>query len=396
VAVTDLKWEFAPGFTMLDGSPTWVNLSTGNPAGGGFVRQASIWRGRRSVDGRFATAIGSTTLDNRDGRFNPENTAGAYSPDVQIGTPFRATILIGPTTYPIFYGSARAWPPAYPKTQDSYVTVPLVDGFYNLNLEDLAGESYPEQDSAARIGAVLDDVSWPAGLRDLDTALANVQAKVFASPNTGGDWSALAHLLDVAEAEAGVLFMSRDGKVTFRNRVANSGAVPSATFTDANMQALTLSYDDDHLFNRIRISREDGAQIEVANTSIPGRRYLTRDVMPMSNDAEALSNAEWLAELFGEQRLRVEGLTLKMYAGVSHLEDVLGLELRDYINVTHVPTAGDTIDQDCAVEAIRHDWVPGQWTTTLSVAPLATIETQDYWQLGVAGKSELGVTTRLA
>jgi len=396
VAVTDLKWEFAPGFTMLDGSPTWVNLSTGNPAGGGFVRRASTWRGRHSVDGRFATGIGSVTLDNRDGRFNPENTAGAYTPNVQIGTPFRATITVGSTTYPIFYGSARAWPPAYPKTQDSYVTVPLVDGFYNLNLEDLAGEAYSEQSTTARIGAVLDDVSWPAALRDLDTGLANVQAKVFASPNTGGDWSALAHLLDVAEAEAGVLFMSRDGKVTFRNRVSNSGATASVNFVDADMSGLALSYDDDHLFNDIRVSREDGVQVSIVNvTSVAahGRRVLTRDVMPMSNDAETLNNAEWLAEIFGDQRLRINELTLKMFTGVSHLEDMLGLELRDYINVTHVPTAGDTIDQDCAVEAIRHEWVPGAWTTTLSVAPLTVFELQDYWILGT---SELDTTTRLA
>jgi hypothetical protein len=389
VAVTDLKWEAGFGSTMLDGSPTWTDISA-------YVRQASTWRGRHSVDGRFATGTGRLVLDNRDGRFNPENTAGAYSPNVQIGTPIRATITVTPTTYPIFYGSARAWPPAYPKTGDSYVTVPLVDGFYNLNLEDLHGETYAAQTTNARLAAVLDDVSWPAGLRDLDTGLATVQATSVGDPGDGGEHPGLAHLFDVAEAEAGVLFMSRDGKVTFRNRVANSGAVASFSFTDAEMQALTVAYDDDYLFNDFRIAREDGAQVTFVNTAsvaTHGRRVLTRDVMPMGNDAEVLNVAEWLAEVFGIQRLRVEGLTLKMYAGASYLADVLSLELRDYINVTHVPPGGDTIDQDCAVEAIQHEWMPGDWTTYLSVTPLTEFELQEYWILGT---SQLGTETRVA
>lgn len=346
------------------------------------------------MEGRFVTATGSLTLDNRDGRFNPENTAGAYSPNVRLGTPIRVTESAA--VEPVFYGSARGWPPAYPKTHDSYVTVPLVDGFYNLNLEDLHDETYVAQPTNARITAVLDDISWPAALRDIDSGVATVQATSFSAPSDGGNHPALPHLLDVAEAEVGVLFMSRDGKVTFRNRVAQSGATAAVTFDDDNIQELVLSYDDDHFFNDIRIAREDGVQVKVVNaTSVTahGRRVLTRDVMPMGNDAEALNVGEWLAELFGEQRLRIDSVTLKMWPGAAHYADVLGLELRDYINVTHIPTTGDTIDQDCSVEAIRHEMIPGDWTATLMVAPLATIETQDYWILGT---SQLGVSTRLA
>jgi hypothetical protein len=78
----------------------------------------------------------------------------------------------------------------------------------------------------------------------------------------------------------------------------------------------------------------------------------------------------------------------------AHYADVLGTELRDYINVTHVTSFGNTINQDCAVEGIRHEWQRrGNWRCTLRVAPLATLETQDYWILGT---SELGVSTRLA
>jgi hypothetical protein len=384
MAVTDLVVEVGFGSTMFDATPVWTDISP-------FVRNGSLQRGRTSIDGRFGAGTVDLTLDNRDGRFNPENTAGVYSPNVQIGVPVRITEST--TSEPIFYGSVRAWPPAYPKSGDSFVTVPLVDAFYHLNLEDLHGNSYPAQSTDERIGAVLDDISWPAGLRSLDIGVASVQSLDFAQPADGGEHPALAHLHDVAESEVGVLFMSRDGNVVFRNRVANSGATASVNLTAAEMSELTLQYNDDYLFNVIRIAREDGVQIEVDASGGNPKRVLTRDVMPMGNDAEALNVAEWLADIFGSQRLRIEGLKLKMYDGAPYFFDVLALELRVFVNVTFTPEEGDVINQDCAVEGIRHEWVPGDWTTYLTVAPLSELETQDYWILGT---SELGVSTRLA
>jgi hypothetical protein len=265
------------------------------------------------------------------------------------------------------------------------VTVPLADGFYSLNLEDLAAESYVAQSTSDRITAVLDDIAWPAALRDIDTGIASVQAVDFAQPGDGGEQPALQHLLDVAEAEVGTLFMSADGKVTFRNRIANSGAVAVYSFTDADMSALTLQYNDDFLFNDIRIAREDGAQVTVVDTAsvaAHGRRVLTRDVMPMGNDAEVESVGTWLGFLFGSQRLRVDSLTVKPLKGDgSLLPDILDLELRDPVNVNHVPPGGDTIDQFCAVEGIAHTWTPGDWTTILSVVPFTAAETADFFIL---------------
>jgi hypothetical protein len=387
MSIHDIKVEAAFGFSIFDTSPTYVDISA-------YVRDGFTDRKRASLEGRFSTGVGQLRLDNRDGRFNPENTSSAYFPDVQIGTPIRITE--GAAVEPIFEGSARAWIPSY-SAADSEVYVPLADGFYNLNLEELHDESYSAQKTNGRISAVLNDISWPAAKRDIDTGVASVQAISFAEPEDGGEHPALSHLLDVAEAEVGVLFMSRDGKVTFRNRVAQSGASAGYTLDDDNIHALVLTYDDDYFFNDIRVAREDGAQVQVVNASSVsdhGRRVLTKDVMPMANDAQVLNVAEWLSELFGEQRLRIESLVVKMTDRQAHYPDVLGTELRDYINVTHVTSFGNTINQECAVEGIRHEWQRrGNWRCTLRVAPLATLETQDYWILGT---SELGVSTRLA
>lgn len=384
----DIIVEAAFGSTMLTGSPSWTDISA-------YVRPPlTITRGRPSVDGRFATGTANLVLDNRDGRFNPDNTAGAYYPNVQIGIPIRISVEEDSVNYPLFYGSARAWPPAYPRGEDSTVVVPLADGFFTLNLEDLAAEEYPAEATDARIDAVLDDVGWAAGLRDLDAAIGSVQATSFALPGDGGEQPALAHLLDVAESEAGVLFMSPAGEVVFKNRIANSGVTPAFTFTSSDIHALSLAYNDDYLWNVFRVAREDGLQVELDESGGDPRRVLTRDVMPIGNDAQVLNVAEWLAGLFGEQRLRVDTLTVKPLKDLTTLfPTVVGLELRDMVTVQHSPPAGDAIDQDCAVETIQHVIGRGDWTTTLGLVPLSTFETQEYWILGT---SELEVDTRLA
>jgi hypothetical protein len=377
------------GSTMLTASPTWTDISP-------WLRTGHTDRGRASVDQRFEVGTGTLMLDNRDARFDPFNTTGPYS--VKIGVPVRITALLDgdPTVHPIFYGSVRAWRPSYPQgNTDSATGVTLADGFYTLNQEDLAGFSYPAQRTDQRIAAVLDSIGWPAGLRDLATGVATVQATSFAQPGDGGEQPALQHLLDVAESEAGALFMGPDGKVVFQNRVAQSGAVSAATYDGQDDYSnLDPKPDDAVLYNVIRIAREDGAQVEYDGSGGAARRVLTRDVMPMGNDGEVLNVAEWLYTLFGEQRRRIDGIRFKPRKSVTLLAEMVSFDLRDVITLQHDPPgAGDTLNALCAIEHIHHEFPPEDWTTVWSVVPLTTTETQAYWILGT---STLGTTTRLA
>lgn len=382
--------EAAFGSSMFDASPSWTDISA-------YFRSGTTSRGRASVDQRFETGTASLVLDNRDGRFTADNPSSPYYPNVKIGVPVRVTATFETTTYPVFYGSVRSWPPQYPTGNiESTVTVPLADGFYNLNLEDIAGESYDLQPGDERITAVLDDIGWPAGLRDLDDGIATVQATDVAQPNDGGEQPALAHLLDVAEAEVGVLFMGRDGKVVFRNRVAMSAVTAEATFDGEDYKEISLRYDDSILYNDIRVAREDGIQVTYVNTSSVsehGRRVLTRDVMPMGNDPEVRNVAEWLSVLFGSQRLRIEGLKFKPLKDSTVMAHMLDLDLRDAVTVQMTPPGVPEISQLSAIEHIRHEIRPADWTTVWSVIPLTDLEQREFWILGT---SELGTETRLA
>lgn len=386
--------EAAFGSSMFDASPSWTDISA-------YFRSGTTSRGRASVDQRFEAGTAQLVLDNRDGRFTADNPSSPYYPNVKIGVPVRITADWGSATYPLFYGTVRSWPPQYPTGNiESTVTVPLADGFYNLNLEDLAGEEFALQATDDRIGAVLDAIGWPAGLRDIDDGIATVQATNIALPNDGGEQPALVHLLDVAESEVGVLFMGRDGKVIFRNRVAMSAVTSAATFdggaTELQYREISLRYDDSILYNDIRVAREDGIQVTYVNTtsvSEHGRRVLTRDVMPMGNDPEVRNVAEWLSTLFGSQRLRIEGLQFKPLKYDTLMAHMLNLDLRDVVTIQMTPPGVNALSQLSAIEHIRHEIRPQDWTTTWSVIPLTDLEQREFWILGT---SELGTETRLA
>lgn len=381
--------EAAFGHGVLDGSPTWTDISS-------YFRSFTTQRGRSSIVGRFDPGTASILLDNRDGRFDPGNTAGAYWPDVVIGVPIRIQAEWDSTTYDVFRGTVEAWPLKYPRGNfDATVEVPLIDGFKQLASYDLNGQSFSQEATDSRIDNVLDLIGWPAGLRDLDTGVGSVQAVTF-----DGETSALSHLLDVAEAEVGSLFMGPDGQVEFRNRIASSGGSSSvATFDGSDYSEIEVEYNDDYYWNVVNITREGGQlQTAVNQTSLDDDNAevtLSRTGTPNADDAQALNVAEWLIALYGDMRVRIRGLELRPQRDPSTLfPQVLGREIRDVVTVQlDPPGSGDSLNQPVAIEAIQHTVGVDSWTTRWTLAPLSDLEQEDFWVLGT---SQLDTETILA
>lgn len=65
-------------------SPTWVDVTS-------YVRSIEISRGRQADLNPFDDGQARVTLDNRDGRFNPSNTASPYYPNVKPRRQIRIT-----------------------------------------------------------------------------------------------------------------------------------------------------------------------------------------------------------------------------------------------------------------------------------------------------------------
>jgi hypothetical protein len=115
-------------FNAADGpytvSPTWTDVTQ-------WVRDISINRGRNAPSEEFSSGSAQLTLDNRDGRFTPWNTSGAYYGTGTSVVPRRQIKIEGianATTYPVFRGYVSAWPVDYTLAgTDSTVTISCFD-----------------------------------------------------------------------------------------------------------------------------------------------------------------------------------------------------------------------------------------------------------------------------
>lgn len=110
----------------FDGS-TWTDITS-------YVRQVNVRRGRSGDLDVVEPGVLSVELDNDDGRFTPENTQGAYTPNVRPGVTVRVSVTAGEASdlYRLFTGDAQRWEPSWTVGGRPVVTLEAVDGFEKL------------------------------------------------------------------------------------------------------------------------------------------------------------------------------------------------------------------------------------------------------------------------
>jgi hypothetical protein len=113
---------FGYGYGTPLASIVWTDVST-------YVEAQSlinIFRGRGDETSDVTPSTLSVTFDNKDGRFTPEYTSGAYYPNVKLGTPIRVSAvwtLPAGTTYRRFTGYVNDWGIGWPDRTSAMSTV---------------------------------------------------------------------------------------------------------------------------------------------------------------------------------------------------------------------------------------------------------------------------------
>ena len=383
-----LAVEFGFGSGPLAASPTWTDVTA-------YVRQINITRGRLSPLEAFDAGTATVLLDNQDGRFQPGNSSSPYSPSQRLGTPLRITATYSLTDYVIFYGAVTDWPLTYDQQPDATVLLTGTDNLARLRLCRVEND-YAAEDADTRIGNVLDDCSWPAGARALDAPVSDTLA---ARDEYAG--SAIALIDEAVHAEQGFAFVAADGDFTFKKRTVHSGASPTTVFnnsTDLPFQRVRPNFTDRDLINRATVTpADDDDQTDSDSTSITnhGEVAVARTNDSIAAGPDALNVAEWIVGRFKDVDPRIERIAVVPEADPANLWPVvLSLDLVDTCTVQYDPPgAGDTYDQDSAIEQIVHSIQPGQWVVQYATRPLVGFETSAYWVLGT---STLGTSTVLA
>lgn len=336
--------------------PTWSDVTT-------YVRQVSIRRGRSSELDRYPSGQCTITLDNRARAFDPNYTLGAYYPYVKPRKPLRITC----GTAVAFVGQVEDWNFAFEVSGDATATASGQDGFALLSGQELTGFTTTSQKSGTRVAAILDrtEVGWPNAMRDIDTGEQTLQADDVAYGT-----NVLAYLQTVEATEPGALFMSRDGKVTFRSRTTSPTTFTSVAFNDTGTGVpftdISVAYGTELLYNLVNVTRAGGSRQTVDNSASTEYAVssLTRDNLLHDSDASALQLAQWWSQIYSAPLVRFKSITLEMSGLTSTQQDlVLALDLYNVISVTFNGTQSWS-----KIDSIEHTITPATHRLTFGLS----------------------------
>ena len=382
-----LRYAGGPAF-----GPTLVLNSAASPLGTGvfgtstndpiditaYCTQALIRRGRTRVLDKFEAGVASFDLIDEDGTFDPENgTFGNPAPMLQV----RMTGTFGGSERFLFSGFTQEfdyqWDPNLGAAGATRITVTCVDAFrafYLSTITAVTGTS-AGQTGDQRIDDILDDLSWPTGVRDLDTGDTTLV------DDDGSARTALEAMQAVATAEMGGFWIDVNGDVRFmsRSNTITTGRGTPTVFdddgSDIAYQAVDFEMDEQLLINEVSITRSGGsAQTASDATSISDyfQRNYTRTGLLMDSDAQAQSYADTILAARKDPELRIKSITLNMDDPAATTRVAAGLDLDFFspIQVTRSTLGSHRITKNLVVQGVTHDISPHSWSTTLNTAEL--------------------------
>ena len=327
-------------------------------------------RGRNVLVDQFQTGQLTLRIVDQNGDFNPTNPSGPYYTYLTPMKKVQISATYGATTYSIFSGFITSYVNTQPKdaTEVAYTTIQAVDAFrlaQNAQISTVTGASAGNL-SGTRINQILDQIDWPATMRDIDAGLTTMQA----DPGTAR--TSLDAMQTVATSEYGALYVNTDGEFVFQDRAVTAGSI-GGTVTTFNDDGTGIPYananwklDDDLIFNSAQISRLGGSpQTAINQPSIDKyfiHSYNLQDLL-MQTDAVALDYAQAYVASRAETSVRCDGIELDLYTNNYNLGILAALELDffDPIRVVTTQPGGSTLDKTLQIFGVANTITPNSF-----------------------------------
>jgi hypothetical protein len=279
-------------------------------------------------------------------------------------------------TYPIFSGFITSYVTTYPKEADAdvaYTTIQAVDAFrlaQNAQISTVTGASAGNL-SGTRINQILDQISWPVSMRDIDAGLTTMQA------DPGTNRTSLAAMQTVTESEYGALYVDGSGSFIFQDRSVTAGSIGGTptVFSDtgAGIRYSDAAWilNDVLIFNKATITRSGGTAQVTQNAASIDKYFLHSyflDNLLMQTDAVALDYAQAYVASRAETSIRVDAITLDLYtpnydAGVIA---ALDLEFFDPITITTTQPGGSELTKTLQIFGVSNTITPNSFKTTFT------------------------------
>jgi hypothetical protein len=294
-------------------------------------------------------------LNNHDRAFDPEFAASPFAGNIlprrELKVSFGSAIA--------YTGWIDDWNFSYTPDGNSLAVAMGLDAFTILAKQFLTAGTPVAERTGIRIAKALSDpsVGWPTELRTLEAGTVDVGTQEIAAGT-----NVLTYLQDVTATEGGLLFVGKDGHMTFRNR---RQAPASATLVKFNQDgdipytSIGIIFGTELLFNEVTIANVGGGTAvasDLASQGEYGKRELAQTTLLGATDLQSVELAVYYADLFSEPEYRVEVLEVCLDdIDEAQQEQVLGLEIGSVCEVSFTPNnIGDPIVKFIQVIRIEH------------------------------------------
>ena len=355
-------------------------------------------RGRNAQADQFQTGQLSLRIVDMNGDFNPQNPSSPYAGLLNPMRKVQITATWNSVSYPIFSGFITGYSTTTPKDVGEivYTTITAVDAFrlaQNAQISTVTDSG--AQLSGTRINKILDQIGWPASMRDVDAG----QTTLLADP--GSPRTALQAMQTVELSEYGSLYVNANGEFVFQDRAFTTSSV-SGTPVVFNDNGTGIQYfnavwllNDVLIYNSAQITRTGGTtQTAINQASIDKyfiHSYNQQDLL-MDSDADALNYAQAYVASRAETTTRCDAITLDLYtadydAGITA---ALDLEFFDPVTITTTQPGSSTLTKTLQVFGVAHSITPNSWKTQFTtLEPIIDGFILDSTLYGILGTSVL-------
>jgi hypothetical protein len=323
---------------------------------------------------KFEAGTATVDIYDQNGDWNPSNPSSPYYGDL---IPLRKIQIFADyngTRYYLFTGFITNYITnfALGTEEVSRVTFQCVDAFRLLTgalITTVSGAS-AGQLSGTRINEILDEVSYPSGLRDIDAGNTTLQA------DPGTSRNALDALRTVEDSELGGFFIDAEGRATFIERNVITASLGSVAYSFADdgsaiaYQQATVNLDADQLLNDVTVTRLGGTPQNVFDQNSIDTYFVhsgIREDVLMQTDAVALDMANMILSSRSDIETRIDSIQLNLEDGddINRCVAGLNIELLDAVDITKVMPGSTTVSQTLLALGIRHDFSNRKMVTTI-------------------------------
>jgi hypothetical protein len=336
----------------------------------------SVRRGRKDQGDQFSAGTMTFTLNDTlaGGVFNPFDTSSPFydaNQDVPGLAPMRQVNLIrydlnGDPEY-LFKGYVVNYDYNFALGGLNSVSVYCADQFYLLAQTYLNEYNVTTETSGERIESVLDlpEVDYPTGPTARNIATGTVNLGHDSAYTVPAGTNVLAYLNQInSTAEFGRLFVSRDGILTFQERI---GPTLSASVADFHDDGTNIPYDNvgitfeaDSVINRAYLENLDGANATATDTGSITTYFIQTEAITNSllesAGAQLADAANYL--LNPSPEARYTGVSTKFAMLTNAQRDTVAIiDIGDTITIEKSFPAGNTttsLTQELSIEGIEH------------------------------------------